>query len=270
MDQQKFNFFIPINLDDELIKAGKSGKGKYENMLVYGQASSDDEDTDGEILEPSGYDLTRFLKYGFINLEHKSKEDPRYILGEPVEAVVKGNKFFVKGKLYKDSPLARNMWDTMHIMKSSGSSRKVGWSIEGIARERDHLNPKRITKALITGVALTTSPKNSNSYADIVKGNCDTLYCDYIYEPQNIEIPDIIFNKSIDGFEYTITKGLDVIKKAISTETDTGLILEDLEGSKKKRLKKALEVLNKALNDGKLSPEQVERVKKAICKLKKV
>ena len=55
-------------------------------------------------------------------------------------------------------------------MLASGTDRKPGFSVEGRALERDKNNPKKVTKALITNVAMTMTPVNANSFADIVKG----------------------------------------------------------------------------------------------------
>ena len=46
-------------------------------------------------------------------------------------------------------------------MQESGSTRKPGMSVEGKALERDKKNPKRVTKALITNIALTMTPVNT-------------------------------------------------------------------------------------------------------------
>ena len=54
-------------------------------------------------------------------------------------------------------------------MKESGSTRKPGMSVEGKALERDKRNPKRVTKALITNIALTMTPVNTKTYLDIEK-----------------------------------------------------------------------------------------------------
>ena len=90
-------------------------------------------------------------------------------IGEPIEAYVKDNKFFVKGKLWEKSPEARAFWDKAIEMQESGSTRKPGMSVEGKALERDKKNPKRVTKALITNIALTMTPVNTKTYLDIEK-----------------------------------------------------------------------------------------------------
>lgn len=256
--QDRFNFFIPMG-GNHIEKAAKQTGGKrYDNMIVEGIASDSTKDTDEETLMPSGYVTDRFLQYGFINYDHRSKDNPKYFIGEPTIAKVQNNEFFVKGKLYKDNAVARDLWDTMIMLKKSDSKRKVGWSIEGKALERDLQNPKKITKALITGVALTLNPKNTNSYADIVKGEYSDSFIEYEYpddqliksEDNNKYLVDIIDDKS--GFRYTIDDDLKVnVTKAMDTVSAGPLIKEDLERKLKilpygmkethKKLKKGVE-----------------------------
>ena len=68
-------------------------------MMVSGMASDNNPDQQGETLEPKGYDFDGFLSDGLINLEHYTtrKGSPEYWIGEPKEAYVKGNEFFIKG-----------------------------------------------------------------------------------------------------------------------------------------------------------------------------
>jgi len=233
--KNEFNFWVPLEDEGGFIeKASKTEKGdskRYDNMFLAGMASNNAKDSEGEVLEPSGYDLSRFLKSGFINFEHKSKNDPKFLIGEPVSAEVKGEEFHVKGKLYKESEIARNLWDTVIMMKGSGASRKLGWSIEGRATERSIADPKRITKALITGIALTFNPVNTNSYADICKGEQKSDF---------IEIEDIFQKSETSKYIYTfetgeksfgITKSFEVeeICKDMDVESTRALIPESLD-----------------------------------------
>lgn len=273
-EENKFNFFIPIE-SNELEKASKkTGTARYENMVVQGVASDSSVDTDDEVLEPNGYQLDRFMKYGFINYDHRAKDNPKYFIGEPTEAKVKNDKFYVKGKLYKSNKIARDLWDTMIMLKNADSKRKVGWSIEGKALERDLQNPKRIKKALITGVALTLNPKNANSYADVVKGEQSEDFINYQYEIEKSNkeanrgkityLVDITDHSK--GIRYTIDKDLHLkVEKAISTETAKPLIKEDLERKLKilpfGAVKKALVNVAKGKNNGKISDDLFNKVK---------
>ncbi|MDP3444514.1 MAG: hypothetical protein Q8T08_16775, partial [Ignavibacteria bacterium] len=170
LTMDRFNFFIPI--DETSLEKSMSLpiEDRYKNMILEGVASDNSKDIDGEILEPSGYITEYFLKSGYINYEHLAKKSPKFIIGEPVEAKVKGDEFFIKTKLWEKSEVARDVWDQLILMKEQGTGRKAGWSIEGKTITKDKNNPKRITKALITNVALTFNPVNQNSWADISKG----------------------------------------------------------------------------------------------------
>jgi hypothetical protein len=236
-----FNFFVPID-ESFFEKAAKeqNSDSKYDNMIIEGVASDDHKDTDEEILEPGGFELDRFLKIGFLNYDHRSKDDSKFIIGEPIEAEIKNNKFLVKAKLYKERELARNLYDTMLILKSNNSDRKLGFSIEGKALERDKINPKRITKALITGLAATFNPKNANSFADIVKGKQKNDFENYtdteIANGGQVEYLVDIFDAA-KGLRYIIDKDLKLkVVKSIDTTTAQSVIKEDLEGKKKKSI----------------------------------
>lgn len=148
---------------------------RYKNMTFSGVASDRSKDDEKETLDPNGFVYDRFLKNGLFNLDHlptrSATNKSRYWIGEPIEATVKDGKFFVKGKLWEKSPEARAFWDKALEMKESGSNRKPGMSVEGKALERDPKNPSKITKALITNVALTFTPVNPNTYLDIQKSS---------------------------------------------------------------------------------------------------
>lgn len=173
MNKDRFNFF----LETSAIEKSQYPKGddrRYENMILEGLASDDSEDQDGESMNPNGFEIDHFLKYGLVNLDHLTtrapKDKSRFWVGEPLEGYIKDNKFYVKVKLWKKSPEARAFYDKAIEMEESRSSRKPGFSIEGSSIEKDKLNPKKIKKARITNLAVTFNPVNANSYADIVKG----------------------------------------------------------------------------------------------------
>lgn len=220
-----FNFFV----DAEITKAKGKG-GKYpDELIIQGVASTNDKDSDDEILEPSGFVLDRFLKKGFLNLEHRSKEDMRNIVGEPIEAVIKDNKLVIKGKLYKNNPLAVGIYDTIDMLGKEGSKRKIGFSIEGKALARDGRNPKRITKALITNCAITQSAKNQNTWASIVKGE---QVEDYAPNGGQVYLLDVTTDK---GHRVVIDKDFNIkVSKAMSTVSAAPLMPESVEKKPKK------------------------------------
>lgn len=253
---ENFNFFVGVDIDEDILKASTntSKENRYKNMIVKGLASDSSEDVEGEFMEPDGFEFDEFLKSGYLNLEHFTtrKGDPQFWIGEPLGGEVKNNKFFIEGKLWEHHPLARNFWDTMLIMKSSGSTRRPGFSIEGKALERDPLNKKRVTKAKINNVALTFSPVNKNSFMDIVKG---TQKEDYI-EPE-VDMPinsNYIFEFSKEGKKYGITKSFKIeeiegTQKSVTTDTVSALRKESLDGEIKN-------IIRKSLRSGRITPRK--------------
>lgn len=285
LEDNKFNFFVPLD-EDFIEKASKKkGEDRYKEMFLSGVASDSSVDAENETLEPKGYNLERFKKYGTINYDHKSRTNPKFIIGEPIESKVVNNKFIIKAKLYSHSPLARDVFDTILMLKASGSTRKLGWSVEGVATERDLQNPKRVTKALITGCAITPSPVNANSYADIVKGIQKNNFQDYQYEVDELSKSNEAANRGqitylVDitnhetGIRYTIDKNLHLkVEKAMSTETAKPLIREDLERKLKVLpfgdVKAALVNVSKANRDGKIKKSLFDEIKRNIDIYKK-
>lgn len=168
MRSNDFKFFVPVEFEKAKDKAGN------EVMKIAGIASTSDKDSDGEVLDPSGFDLSYFMNNGFINWNHRSKDDPATIIGEPTKAEIKDEGLYVEGILYPDSNLAKKVYDLAKGLEKS-STRKLGFSIEGKVIERDSLDEKFVKKAKITGLAITPTPKNHNTICDIIKGE----YSDY-------------------------------------------------------------------------------------------
>ena len=253
-----FNFWMPIDIQ-------KSGKGKGK-MRIKGVASTADVDTDEEILEPSGFVLDRLVKSGYFNYDHRARENPQFIVGEPDTAKIVNGQLYVEGNLY-DTPLAHDIYEFANTLSKSGSKRRLGFSIEGKALERDPFNQKRITKALLTGIAITPSPKNSNTIMDVIKGEG---YKDYEFEIQKKEKGVNIILEKVDeeqGVVYQIDSDLNLIKKSISTESHNSLLLESLEKDDIKRIRDAVNVLKKAMKNGELSENQINRFKNFLSKI---
>jgi len=250
MKDNKFNFFVPVEFEKS--KKEDSSKNPYDNMVFWGEASDNSKDQEGEVLEPNGFDFSYLLTKGFMNLDHLSKRtgNPKFIIGEPIEAQVKDNKFYVKGKLYKDSQLARDFWDTIKTLQSSGSSRKPGMSIEGSAVERDPLNPKRITKAYIRNVALTLSPVNANSWVDIVKGKQKEDYVKGSID-EKMCMDGVLKEINIDGKIFYLMKDLTLVK-AMDLEATAPVTSQSLDCKIKDitDITKSLETIKKAIEDG--------------------
>jgi hypothetical protein len=204
--EDKFTFFVEAEIEKG--PSDPNDPKRYKNMIVRGCASTNDTDIDEEILEPNGFELGVFKSKGLINYDHGSKKTPKMFIGEPIKAGVVDNKFVVEGKLWEKHPLARDLYDTVDIMKSSGSTRKLGWSIEGIPLRKDPHNPKRITKALITNIALTFGPKNPSTFAEFVKGVNAPTELDYDI-PEGV---DYLYKGVFGEFEYTLNKDFTITK----------------------------------------------------------
>ena len=229
MENKKFNFGLDINIDEEIFKAAteSTGKGRYDKMQLWGLASDNSKDLEGQTLEPAGYEIDGFLKEGLVNLEHftSRKGDPKYWIGEPIDGKVKNNEFYTKVKLWKGKDLAQNFWDTVLIMKANNSKRKPGFSIEGTALEKDPLNKNRITKAKINHIALTMNPVNKNSWADIVKGQQKE---DFV-QPSIINIDNkYIYKFEKSGKSYGLTKDFKVEEIGASLRKVLPYILKSL------------------------------------------
>lgn len=252
MTGNDFNFYVGCDISDEDFEKASKAKGedRYKNMIIFGLASDDSEDAEDQILKPSGYDFDEFLKTGLINLEHfpTRKADPSSWIGEPLDAYVKGEKFFIKAKLWEHQPKARAFYDTVLAMKKSGSTRKAGFSIEGKAIEKDPWNKNKITKAKIRHCAVTFMPVNSNSWLDIVKGKQKEDYIEHIPEGEFKGQPYIMQYELDDGSILTINKDFSVkierngLKKTVTTETVKPLTKESLD-PKEKNLEKARQII---------------------------
>lgn len=210
MRKNDFNFFLPFDLCKSSTEgfAPRGDDKRYENMVFEGIASDRSEDYEGESMEPNGFEIDYFLKHGLFNLDHltaRSKElKSRFWIGEPLDGKIINNKFWVKGKLWKDSPEARAFWDKCIEMKESGSTRKPGMSIEGKVLERDPKNPKHIIRAIINNIALTFTPVNFNTYLDFAKGIQQEDYVPLGAQVKNYLTKGLIYDRTFGGKRITI------------------------------------------------------------------
>lgn len=163
-----FKFYTPLE-----IQKSKNKKGE-EVMKMGGIASTIDEDSDGEFLDPKGFVMDDFLKSGLVNWHHQVKGSPKTIVGEPTKAEIKKEGMYIECELYPASKVAQEIYETAQILEANSSTRRLGFSIEGEVIERgsnDKNNPlyKKVLKANITGVAITHMPKNPKTFANIIK-----------------------------------------------------------------------------------------------------
>jgi hypothetical protein len=186
-----FKFYCPVTISKAKDKDGN------EIMRLGGIASTMDKDSDGEFLDPSGFDIAEFKKSGLVNWHHQTKNSPAAIIGEPYKAEIQKDGFYVETDLYPDSRLAKEVYDTAQILAKNSKTRRLGYSIEGTVVERDEENPKIVKKAIITGLAITHMPKNAQTFADIIKGN--VMIDDEEEKSLTTESAGALKRESVDG-----------------------------------------------------------------------
>jgi hypothetical protein len=245
LQSNTFKCHIPV----EIIK-GKNSQGRA-TMSMQGVASTISTDSDGENLDPVGFDSEYFLQNGFMNWNHQTNKDPSAIVGRPTEAkVVKGN-YQIKYDLFANSEKAQQVYALQEVLEQEGLA--LGLSIEGKVLERDPNNNKHITKARITGCAITPNPKNADTVTQIMKGESYTALTD-------VESDDDEGKK-----EKSLSAGSSS-GKAITKESLDG-DLKNLAGPKK--LKKS-EVIDKIARDlPSLTKELVEGIYNLTSKIQK-
>lgn len=226
--QNSFKFHIPVDLIEK-------GKGSEKKLMLRGIASTDDYDRQGEILKNQGFDLEFFKSYGHLNFHHK--HDPANIIGFPTKAEInEDGKMYSEFELY-DTPTAKAAYTLTKAINKSGK-RKMGFSIEGKVLERDPINKSIVTKAKITGCALTHLPVNANTFADVAKaftGDDDVLTpIDEITKSEAVGGEVVIFEGlTKSGAPMKVMGNGDIVIKTMDTEAVAPLRPESVEGGLK-------------------------------------
>ncbi len=147
-----------------VIEKGNKGADKTGKRWIQGIASTNERDLQGETVNQPGIDFSYFKQYGYFNDDHKQGNKHR--VGEPTECRVSKNGLYVKGFLLNGKEAADDIWKHMQSLEASGSSRKMGFSIEGKIRRR---NGRHIEKCWVQNVAITAAPVNTSTWAEIAK-----------------------------------------------------------------------------------------------------
>lgn len=224
--KDNFKFWCPIEKAQNPIYDPTTGE---EIMRLGGIASTFDEDSDGEFLDPNGFDINPLINSGMVNWHHQAKGQPATIIGEPSKAEVRKDGLYIETDLYPSSSIARDVWELAQTLEKDSKTRRLGYSIEGRVVKRKSNDKKSpdyniVEKAIITGVAITHQPKNHKTFANIIKG----------------EIGDI--NDEEEEDEETEEKSLD-------TETAAPLKKESLDKNIKSQVFSKSEVIEKLLKD---------------------
>jgi len=168
MKENKLNIFLPI--DAELTEKSNNNRNsdKDDNsVIVAGWASTPKFDFQGETVDPLGIDDSYFKDQGWIDYEH----DKDNIIGYPTENTFTDSKrgLFVEAKLFKNNKYVKSLMDLINNLKETGSSRKLGFSIEGFINKRDENKPSIIRNIQITGIAVTKNPANPEATWETVQ-----------------------------------------------------------------------------------------------------
>lgn len=247
-----FNFWCPV----EISKAIDAKTGE-EVMLLGGIASTADEDSDGEFLDPKGFDIQPLIESGMVNWHHQAKTCPATIVGEPTKAEIRKEGLYIETKLYPSSQVAREIWDLAKTLDKDSDTRRLGYSIEGRVLERksdDKNSPdyKKITKAVITGVAITHQPKNPKTFANIIKGEFDDI------DEEDEEDEEKENTKKDDKSE----------EKSLDTTAARPLIREDLDRKTKNLTFGKSMVMDRLFQD--IPGISIEKAKKVYVLIKKI
>ena len=237
--ENRFNFWFPIEKAQEIIDPD-TGEVR---MLLGGIASTADEDSDGEFLDPKGFDIEPLLKSGMVNWHHQAKDQPATIIGEPTKAEIRSDGLYVETELYPSSKIAQEVWQLAQILEKDSKTRRLGYSVEGKVLKRkseDKNSPdyKKIQKALITGVAITHQPKNPKTFVNIIKGDVD-----------DDEAEEDIENTEKQDNDKEKQTNSDSTKKGLTTETGKALIKESVDKKLKKQTFGKAEIFDKLFND---------------------
>ena len=174
--EEKFSFWCPIEKSEQVVDPTTG-----ENVMrLGGIASTSDEDSDGEFLDPKGFDINPLMKSGLVNWHHQAKGQPSAIIGEPSKGEIRKEGLYLEVDLYPSSKVAHEVFELAEILERDSTTRRLGFSIEGKVLKRksnDKSNPdyNHIEKAVITGVAVTHLPKNPKTFANIIKGEIDNV-----------------------------------------------------------------------------------------------
>lgn len=221
MAERAFEFFVPVSLC-------KSGTGEEEEWMLSGPLSSERIDLQGETVLFSALQkgLKTFLEYGMpVDYNHLSlsSHSPKYIIGEGVKLFEGptpngGNTIWLQTRLFKSKELAKEVWE--HLQDKG----KMFYSIGGTVTARDSKDPKTVTKAQISQVALTTYPANPDAAVGI-----DNLSKSWALED------------SLSKNSWEIVSTLEELAKALAAGAGPGLnsiggrslVEQDLEGAHK-------------------------------------
>lgn len=212
-------------------------KGKDGSYRIRGIATTQDFDSQNELLKQGGIDLTPIdAKRGILNWDHG--KDPTDIVG-----ILDGYKhtkagLLIEGTLFKNHTKANAI---RQIMESLGEKdrHRMGLSVEGQIIQRNTVNPKIIEKCRINAVALTMNPVNTNTHVELVK-SLNVAAMEFAVQSEDAPI-----TYSAEQVVTLLSKALGIGSGGIEapdTRTGGDALAQENSKKKKKKLLKAEEI----------------------------
>jgi hypothetical protein len=206
---KKFKVVLPA----ELVK-GDDGEWK-----VMGLASTPSRDLQGEVIDPSGLDLTPIdMKKGIFNWDHK--KGPENTIGV-IDSYKKSKEgLWLSGRLFKNHSKAKAVHEIMSSL-NKGDAGRMGMSVEGVIKERAGKDGKTIKKAVIHSCALTMNPVNTDTYASLIKSMSEIEFSEDSVtptEPASLEssLDDSAQENTADQPMFSTNQVLSIVEKALS------------------------------------------------------
>ena len=256
--KEKINFSIPLSIckgivNDDNDITDKELK-KSDEMLIEGLAATPDLDLDKQRLKPSGFVLDYFLKTGFLNWNHQGAISPDAIIGEPVDVKVTNEKFYIKGRLYPWSTLARSVYDVAKNLENDPQTdRTLGYSVEGLTLQTED---DLVSKLLVTGCACCFVPKNNNTYLQVCKG----VTIDQVKELRKQYLFPSVYSEVEKGVKVDYILNLPVGDKIILVDTDYNFHIREGFGKQVslEEMQKAIIYISKAYQEGYIKESKKE------------
>ena len=156
--------FYSVMPEGILFKADK--KTDEDDWIIYIEASNENMDQEQETIMQKALKGASeyFLSHGVISWDHKHKikDDPQYIIGEPLQAgFTKSKKTIVKARLYKDVDRAKGVWQAI-----CSKSTRFGASVGGYTLSKN-MKTGVIDEVFWDELAITNKPVNDDTMGKV-------------------------------------------------------------------------------------------------------
>ncbi len=171
-----FWWYMRFNLHIPALSFFEKSASDGTNRRIGGILTTDKKDFEDENILQNRLDFSYFTKNGWFNDHHGKLPEDVVGFPESVKFYKKGetlpngqtmpnNGHWVEGYLL-NTQKATALWELGKSLQ--GTPRKLGFSIEGKATERDPFNRGKVTAALVRNAAITHMPQNDDSKLDVL------------------------------------------------------------------------------------------------------